>query len=361
MSKQKKKVFRWGFSYRKELAWLEAMAAKGWFLKNITYGLVFTFEKGEPKRMLYEIDRFNLPKNPTLEEIRHKEIFMDVAQELGWQEVAHDESLTYYFCKEYAEGDINELYNDAESRQMRVQKFEDLFHKKAKELVFWGLVIVLFAVFFRFVENAAPFWFDIFSIIYVILANSMALFCWKMAEMCRAEFTINRSEWDRLRDKSKYKCVRRFLFNVKKLNRFLEQQGEQGWILTKITSTKFYFEKREETKQIYTMDSKWLTNRRCKEKRQQGFKDSKDWIGMNNDWQVQSLKDAEECGWTFVCALENRAVIYRGDSAAVQPLNDEKYTKGMRGVSLIGDYGLTLMIAGFIGGCIGFVCAMIGL
>lgn len=358
MDKQKKKVFRWGISYRKELVWLEEMAAQGWFLKNITYGFVFTFEKGEPKHMLYEIDRFNLPKNPTLEEIRRKEIFMDMAQELGWQEISHDESLTYYFCKEYVEGDINELYNDEESRQQRVQKFTDLYHGKAKELIFWGVVLLLMGVLYRAVEG--PKWFEVFCVVYIILTNTMALVLWKLEEQCKAEFSINRSQWEERLDKTKHKCVRKFIFNIKKMNRFLEQQSEQGWILTKITSTKFYFEKREERKQIYTMDSKWLTNRRCKERKQQGFKDSKDLIGMNNDWQVQSLKDAEQCGWTFVCALENRAVIYRGDAAA-QPINDEKYMKGIRGVSLIGEYGLVLIISGFIGGCIGFLCAMIGL
>ena len=41
----------------------------------------------------YEIDRFNLPKHPSLKDIRHKEIFLDMAREMGWQVVAHDEDV----------------------------------------------------------------------------------------------------------------------------------------------------------------------------------------------------------------------------------------------------------------------------
>lgn len=359
------KKFKCIFSYQKERQWLEEMAKQGWFLENITWGVLFTFRAGEPKNMMYEIDRFNLPKKPTLEEIRHKEIFMDVATELGWSEVTHDESLTYYFCKEYKEGDINELYNDEESRKQRGAKFSAFLNEKAQELVFWSAVIMILDILIllldRFTDIRLPLWFNGFALAYVAICNVMALIQWKIGKLAEEELSLSRAEWSKRQDTTKYKKVNKWIFSIRSLRRFLREQEEQGWILTGITLKQYFFMKKEEAHQIYTMDSKWLTNKRRKEKQLECFSDRKDWIGMNNDWQVQSLKDAEEKGWQFVCALENRAVIYRGDADKVKPLNDAKYDRSFRGVSLIGDYGLGLLIAGLFGGICGFLLAMFGI
>ena len=88
MEKTTKKKLKLFASLQKERLWLEAMARDGWFLENITLGIFYTFQKGEPKNMMYEADRFNLPKKPTLEEIRHKEFFMDMADELKSCDIA---------------------------------------------------------------------------------------------------------------------------------------------------------------------------------------------------------------------------------------------------------------------------------
>ncbi len=364
MEKKLRKV-RFIVSYNKERLWLEEMAKNGWFLKNISLGCIYTFEAGEPRNMMYEIDRFNLPKKPTLEEIRHKEIFMDVASELGWSEVTHDETLTYYFCKEYKEGDINELYNDEESRKQRGKKFSLFLYNKIKELIFWMAVIasldIVVVVLDSFMEGITPVWYHYFTLVYTVLCSVISLFYWKIAKQSENELSLSRAEWMKLQDADKYKKEKKMILTIRGLNRFLKKQEEAGWILTGVTLRTYFFEKREENHQIYTMDSRWLTNKRQKEKNQQGFKDKKDWTGLNNDWQVQSLKDAEEKGWQFVCALENRAVIYRGDAENVTPLNDAKYDGSLRGISLIGDYGLMLLIAGMIGGLIGFFGSMFGI
>ena len=61
MSKERMKKLKWMESYQQERLWLEEMARKGWFLENITFGCLFTFVKGDPKHMLYAIDRFSIP------------------------------------------------------------------------------------------------------------------------------------------------------------------------------------------------------------------------------------------------------------------------------------------------------------
>ena len=132
MSKESRtRKFRFFLSYQKELCYLEKMAMQGWLLENISVGVIYTFRKSAPVRMLYDVDRFNLPKKPTLEEIRHKEMFLEMAQEMGWKEITHDESLTYYFAKEYVEGDVNELHNDEASRAYRARKFSSHMRKQA--------------------------------------------------------------------------------------------------------------------------------------------------------------------------------------------------------------------------------------
>lgn len=310
--------------------------------------------------MMYEVDRFNLPKKPTLEEIRSKELFMDMADEMGWKEATHDEALNYYFCKEYEEGGINELYNDEISRKQRASKFPTYFQRKIKELIFWGMVLILLDIMMRiwgcFNSEMNMPWYDAFVLVYVMICNAVALYSWRTADRIEKELLLSRSEWEEQQN-STDKTVRRLIFTIRGLNRFLRKEEEKGYILTGVTLTKYFFVKREASRQVYTMDSKWLTNRRQKQKQDKRFTDKKDRMGMNNDWQVQSLKDAESKGWHFVCALENRAVIYRGDAENVEPLNDKKYDNSLRGISLIGDYGLTLIIAGLIGGTIGFILA----
>ena len=108
------------------------------------------------------------------------------------------------------------------------------------------------------------------------------------------------------------------------------------------------------------MDSSRLVNKRLRARRRQAIGDGKDWNGWNNDWEVQSVRDAQEAGWSFVCALENRAIIYRGDEGGVKPLNDPDSEKEFRGVSLIGKYGLILLCSGAAGAILGLLVGFIG-
>ncbi len=358
MGKERMKKIRFLWGYQKERKWLEDMALQGWFLENINFGIFYTFVKGEPKHLLYDLDRFNLPKKPTLEEIRHKEMFLEMARELGWREVTHDETMTYYFAKEYEEDGINELYNDEESRRHRAAKFRDYLSGNGKRLIFWGMVILVIDLVLRiqmhYLGDDYLAWYDWFALVYVCINSVLALSYWKLGEWAGREMRQTRQEWEESRDR--HRMVRKLILTARGLSRFLAREEEQGWILTEVTPMKYYFEKGHGTKQVYTMDSKRMTNRRQKKMHRQEFKDGKDWNGLNNDWQVQSVHDAEEKGWTFVCALENRAVIYRGEAGVVKPLNDARYDNSLRCISLIGEYGLYLLCGGLVGAVIGFLC-----
>lgn len=362
MSKERVRKYKMTTSYQKERKWLEEMALQGWFLENIRLGIIYTFVKGEPKRVLYDIDRFSLPKKPTLEEIRHKEMFLEMAQELGWQEVTHGEDMTYYFSKEYEEGGINELHNDPESRRFMAAKYRDFFSGHAKKQVFWAAVIVIVNIFVKLLQSNVEKdlllgWFDWFTLIYVAICNFFAIYCWKLGIETERELSMSRQEWEDSVNPANHKAVRKVIWTNRGLNKFLRKQEEQGWILTSVTPVKYFFEKSQGGSQVYTMDSKSLTNKRRKSSNQGKFEDGKDWTGINNDWEIASVRDAEEKGWTFVCALENRAVIYRGEAGEVQPLNDARYDNSLRWISLIGEYGFYLLCCGILGGIVGFVIA----
>ena len=93
-------LIRFFISIRKEKAFLEEMALKGWFFSDLKLGVKYIFKKGEPKKMIYEVDRFNLPKNPTIKDIMARKNFIETAYEMGWKVITHDETLIYYFGKE---------------------------------------------------------------------------------------------------------------------------------------------------------------------------------------------------------------------------------------------------------------------
>lgn len=362
MMTRKHRIKLWR-SFQKERQWLENMALEGWFLENISLGICYSFVKGEPKRILYDIDRFNLPKKPTLEEILHKEIFLEMAQEMGWREVTHDESMTYYFAKEYEEDGINELHNDPESRRYRAEKFRMFLWEYGKKCSFWALIIAAVDLFCKLLQTALHEfflgWYDWFTLLYVIFCCAMAVGSWRWGIRCQKELSMTRREWEESVDSRTHKKVKKLIFTTNKLKGFLQKQAQEGWILTGVTPIQYFFEKQDSVCQIYTMDSKWLVNKRRAILHQEKIADGKDWNGLNNDWQLQSVHDAEERGWTFVCALENRSVIYRGNPETVQPLNDERYDRKLRWISLIGEYGFYLLICGLVGGIAGFIIALL--
>lgn len=365
MSQNKRKILKIMFSYQKERRWLEAQAEKGWFLSDISMGVIYTFTGGEPGRMLYDIDRFNLSKKPTLEEIRHKELFLEMAQELGWQEVTHDESMTYYFAKEYEEGGVGDLCNDEESRRYRAEKFKSYLMENAKKQCFWAMVIVIVNILEKLLQiyYEMPFlnWFDWFTIVYVLIANGAAVGMWRLSVSCGRELSMTRQEWEQSTDPSTHQSARKLILTNRGLNRFLSRQAAEGWCLTGVTPTRYFFEKSSGGSLVYTMDSKWLVNRRRKVQSQKKIGDGKDWNGMNNDWEIQSVRDAEEKGWSFACALENRGIIYKGEEGSVQPLNDGRYDNSLRFISLIGEYSAILILCGLLGGICGFIIGICNL
>ena len=101
-----------------------------------------------------------------------------------------------------------------------------------------------------------------------------------------------------------------FLF-TRSLEKFLHRQSIQGWHLIKSGVFSYQFAQGEAGTYFYNVDSRRAVNRRRKAQKQQVITDGKDINHQNNDWQVQSVRDAETAGLVFVNAYGNNQIIYR--------------------------------------------------
>jgi len=351
----------------KEKLWLEEMALEGWFLTEMTMGCRYTFEKRVPQKLIYEVDRFNLPKNPTLKEIRQKEEFLAMAEEMGWKVILHDEDLNYYFAKEYRDGEINELYNDFESRQFRSDKYHKRFKEVETQMTKLSLIMAILGLIVaiaNIIKTNDNLRFIIFLFGYVVFCLGFSVIYGNLAEKLSKELLMTTREWQELYSNQAHtvKNVYKLIFTNKKLKKFLTEKSMEGLHLVSMSALKYVFSEGDAGQYDYTMDSKHLTNKRIKVKGIKKIEDSKDWTGLNNDWQVQSLKDAENKNWSFVCALENRAILYKSQRN-MQPdsLNDERYEKRFRFTSLTGQLGVWVLIGGLVGGVIGFCTSHFGM
>ena len=351
-------------SIMKEKIWLEQMALKGYKLIQMTMGMRYTFEKIEPTRLIYEIDRFNLPKNPTLREIKSKHDSIAMAEEMGWKIALHDEDLNYYLCKEYVEGDINELYNDQESRQIHAGKYRKRYTSVGKEMlnliIFVNLMLIIIGIIEMFDISKVGSVFTWFVVAYTILGVIMAIAYNYVGELYYKEFMLTEEDWIKKNDylNNNSKRVTKFIFRSSTLQKFLEREGEKGWYPQKLSLTKYTFIKSDSGIYQYIMDSKHLTNKRLKAIGSNKINDLKDLGGIGNDWQVQSVDDAEKLGWEFVCAVQNQSILYRSPKAnKVEQLNPNGK---MSFVGLLSfKMSLIIVTSAGVGFVIGFIWKML--
>lgn len=349
------KKFRFFISLRKEKMWLEEMAAQGYLFQNISFGGIrYTFEIGMPKKMVYEIDRFNVPKNPTLSQIHEKEEFLSLATELGWQEVTHDIDMNYYFSKEYVEGDINELYNDNEMRMVHANKYYDHMMELPNTLNTLSLVLsVLVLVEYALASNRS-IGFIVFALGYSMFTLAYQLITKHFALYYRKELSLSSEEWyDTEQERQTYKHKRRFFLSSKQLGQYLMAQSQRGWHIQKMGIFHYVFKQGEPETRYYMIDSSSTVNRRRKKEHLPVIDDARDISNQNNDWQQQSAKDASTHGWDFVCASGNTLILYKKDTPPDE--SDILSTNSLYLHPWLAYWG----IAGIIGFIAGFIASIV--
>ncbi|EET59651.1 hypothetical protein BRYFOR_08267 [Marvinbryantia formatexigens DSM 14469] len=297
-------------SLMREKFWLEEMAQQGLFLKNINFGVVYTFEKGSPQRLVYDVDRFDLPKYPLLKDIRDKEMFVSLAEEMGWREITHDEDMNYYFCKPYEEDGINEMYDTEEERHVHALKYRDRYRHAAQINYKSVLIFDVFMVFLALmVRSEFPL---VLGFVWSMLIMMFGFWCESIAQMCEREFRMGAQEWLRANGKkSDTKKEYRLFLTTRGLTRYLQRQGRDGWHIMRSSAVCYSFEKGPQETWYYTVDSKTSVNRRRRAMHLRKIGDGKDINQQNNDWQVESVKEAEQNGLEFACAYANNQILYR--------------------------------------------------
>lgn len=324
MKEQILKKTKFIMSIQDELCWLEQMALKGWFLTNITMGIRYTFKKDTPRKVVYDVDRFDIPKKPTLEDINSKDIFMEMASDLGWTEVTHDETMTYYFVKDYEENGINEIHTEDETRKLRAEKYCRLINEQKDSLLwplflvsFMDLIVMLIGLvindrFITLYNYLCAGYITFFSLYYIYMKS--------LAEKVRIELSMSREQWED--NRYNIKREKKFILTNRGLTGYLAEMAKGGWLLASVTPFTYSFKKSDIADITYTIDTpSYMITRHS----DMNINDKKDWYGINNDWQIQSVRDAEQNGWSYVCSLQNKTIIYSGDKNSVTPLNDNKY------------------------------------
>ena len=350
--KEVRKVFRWFTSIMAERAWLEEQSMEGWMLRDIQKGVRYVFEKEAPVHMVYDAARFDLPKNPTRREIEEKIDLVNMAEETGWKIICHDEGQNYYLTRPWNEGEPNELYDSREDRERRAAQYRRLFTDKMQMMLWINLSMMVLGILVCMIPGTEEVgWFPLFLMFYTIFCLIVCLITLRLGRRYEREMRLSLEEWRVMYGKKDTVTVRKPVLTVGGLERFLAKKAAEGYHIKNMRIYRFVFTKGEPGAYIYMMDTKYLTNQRRKQEGNSVFRDSRDWSGGNNDWQVQSLRDAEAAGWEFVGAVENRNILYRAkaDSGAVR-LNR---SGGLRIVSAFGGMAVSLVICGLIGGIIG--------
>lgn len=126
------------FDVPAQQAWLEDMAAKGWFLKDYSSGVfsLVSFAKGEPKAVRYRLEP--VPPDETSPDVERREVY----RQLGWEHVTTIGKELYVWRSD--EPDAPELHTEPEteagaytrlSRKLRVWN--------GIALVMMGLTLIL--------------------------------------------------------------------------------------------------------------------------------------------------------------------------------------------------------------------------
>lgn len=131
-----KKELRW-FSimdYEKEARYLSRMHQKGWKFKRVTMPGIYTFEKCEPEKVIYQLD-YNQ------EGMKNQMEYVKMFEDCGWEYLLEFAGYSYFRKPEAQMSREEEIFCDDESRL-------DMMNR-----IFRGRVIPLIVIFYCLVVN----------------------------------------------------------------------------------------------------------------------------------------------------------------------------------------------------------------
>ena len=340
------------FSLLKERDWLEDMARQGWILTDINWGIRYHFKKSEPCEKVFEIERFAISSQPTVQELSARKMAMDIVSQSDWELVTHDEDMNYYFMKDKAGDETDEFY-DEESRHERAERYRKHY---SYDMPIASLGSMLFfSVVYFFLLLALDLWnsdiFNVITWIYFGLTTLEILTSWatmKTGNTMHRELMMSREEWENHKSFSQKKSFKK----VQHLRVFLQEQSEKGLALTGFKAKRYTFEK-DERRYNYFIDTSACLRKRMKAQGVSYKDDKKDWLMQGLKWYETSISEAAKYNLKPVAAIGNNIIIYK------RPFSDEKIpwengNENLASVQIHPVMAIIMVIACVIGFAIGF-------
>lgn len=312
-------------SINKEKDWLSEMAAQGFLLADVSLGCVYYFEKSQPCDKVFEIDRFDVSSHATVRELNARNLTLDLAAASGWEVIAHDGDMNYYFIKDKSGDERDDLYHDSPLRQERAERFRKHYTAVApiSLLVEWLIVSVFCLLILSLmlpilseVEPAIPVIFGLIYIITTITEIGSAFYNITLGQFLYHELSLSRREWELHK-----KCgVKKRFRTVGQLKAFLTEQSNAGLALTSYTDGHYLFEETD-MRYDYYIDTKACQKKRMAQKKHSG--------GPSDlRWYEGSITDAAAYQLQPIGILLRNTLIYRRPHSEA-PLPDENHKQSL--------------------------------
>ncbi len=318
----------------------------------------YHFTKIEPSQKVYEIENFLIPMNgnATKQEMLARKTAFDIAKQTGWEIVTHDESMNYYFVKDRAGDESDELYDDDESRRQRAEKFHRRYTYEQPRMLLSSLVLISIIYIFLFILlrndiSDLVIWMRVY-IAAAIFEVVSTLLLMVLGEHIYRDLLMSREQWVNRKAHS-YKAT---FYKVEKLISLLQKMDNTGLTLTACEGKTYLFEKSSE-QYIYYADTKKALKKRMKKSGKKVKEEKKDWERNSLWWYEMSIEEAEKHGLEVVCAVEKGTLIYRiKKTEDIMSWSTGAVRTGKAdNIMGVGNWFLLCFIIGFIGG----ICAAI--
>lgn len=283
--------------------------------------------------------------------------------------------MTYYLCKAYNEQDVNELYNDTESRITRASRFRSNLIAQGQSLISYAIAInlisfIIFALDGFTVNHGFSKFYMGFNILYSAFVFIWQLICRKLGNDIYCELCMSPEEWQNKFDYSKdnvKKCTK-LILRSKSLIKYLDHQAQNGWYLSSAKMFSYTFTHQNPSADAialpdgmpdscpapihYTIDTRTTVKQRLMQSGLSLKKNYKDIDNQGFEWMEQSVKAARQSGLQYVCAWRKQYVIYCDNNlSSVQAFQSKNIF-----VSFM-SYGLFWYLIAC--GLIGFLCGLI--
>lgn len=161
---EKKVVYRIATiaDYDREALYLRKMHAEGWKLKEVTYSnlvvaVKYTFEKGHPEQVSYQLDFYPMEKS-------ERAFYLQLFKDCGWEHITDFNGFSY-FRKAHSgiESDAEfEIYNDAAGKLAMVKRI--LTRRMLPILLLFSALLPVFS---KFVSGGSSFSWEMFLIVII--------------------------------------------------------------------------------------------------------------------------------------------------------------------------------------------------